>query len=97
MHFSTTVVTDLARVWTRLHRSAAPSHLEGMIQHMQNSGDSDGVANYSRILAEVVAYRSRREMIDDRNTKIGSAAAGPHRANLDPADGDQARRRGPTR
>jgi hypothetical protein len=86
MQFSTTVVTDLARVWARLHRSAAPNHLEGMIQQMQMSGDNDGVANYSRILAEVIAYRNRRATIDDRNMKVGSATPGQHRADRDSAD-----------
>jgi len=75
MLFSATVVSDLARVWTRLHRSAARGHLEAMIQQMQKSGDTDGVANYSRVLAAVIAYGDRRAAIDEANTKIGSAQA----------------------
>lgn len=71
MLFSETVVNDLARVWTRLHRTAARGHLESMIQQLQRCGDIDGVANYSRVLAAVIAYRERRAALDEANMKIG--------------------------
>lgn len=55
MFFSDAVVKDLAQTWTRLHGSAAQHHLECMIHELELAGDAQGVANYRRILASVMA------------------------------------------
>jgi hypothetical protein len=56
MRFSDAVIDDLARVWARLHRSAAVSQLQHLIRQMRMAGDLDGVANYGRILKVVTIY-----------------------------------------
>ena len=56
MRFSDAVIDDLARVWARLHRSAAVSQLQHLIRQMKVAGDLDGVANYGRILKVVTVY-----------------------------------------
>jgi len=42
-----------------------------MIEQLERCGDIDGVANYRRVLAAVIAYRERRAALDEANTKIG--------------------------
>ena len=55
MLFPDAVISDLARTWTKLHRSAARGHLELLIRQLELAGDIDGVANYARVLEAVIA------------------------------------------
>jgi hypothetical protein len=57
MNLSQSVIDDLAVTWIGLHRSAAPPHLEHMIEEMRQTGDVDGVANYARLLKAVLAIQ----------------------------------------
>jgi hypothetical protein len=70
MLFSETVVRDLARVWTRLHRSAARTHLECLIRESEHLGDRETIVNYQRVLAQVIAYEE--EHLADGDTQIRS-------------------------
>jgi hypothetical protein len=75
MRFSDAVVGELAAVWARLHRSAARHHLEFLIRQMEGSGDPDGAANYSRVLAAVMARAKRGAAGDDAEAGIDSPRA----------------------
>lgn len=57
MLLSQPVIDDLAAAWIRLHRVAAPPHLEHMIAQMRRSGDTDGASNYARLLTAVLAIQ----------------------------------------
>ncbi len=59
MVFTEAVVSDLARTWVLLHRSAAQRHLEYMIACMREDGDLDGSINYSRVLMSVSAVATQ--------------------------------------
>lgn len=57
MNLSQPVIDDLAAAWIRLHRSAAPPHLQYVIEQMRRSGDTDGATNYARLLTAVLAIQ----------------------------------------
>ena len=67
MLFSDTVVRELAKVWTRLHGTAARTHIEYLIGQAELSGDTDGAANHRRVLALVIVFEERRRDAPARN------------------------------
>jgi hypothetical protein len=79
MMFSDTVIRELAKVLTKLHGSGARSHLAYLIGEAELSGDADGIANYRRVLALVIAYEERR-LFARGSTRIGS----PYAPGADP-------------
>ena len=62
MIFTEAVVSDLARTWVQLHRSAAERHLESMIACMRENGDLDGSINYGRVLMTVNAVATQAKL-----------------------------------
>jgi hypothetical protein len=79
MMFSETVIRELAKVWTKLHGSGARFHLEYTIGEAELSGDADGIANWRRVLALVIAYEERR-LFARGSIRIGS----PYALGADP-------------